>query len=90
MLTIIDRGNPRVEARWTTLLRYAHTSVRLLRARVGARGKRSGRREGEKEGIGVQNVGEKDGENREERRRRGEDSGGFSRRDGRCADITDK
>lgn len=65
MLTTIDGADPRIEARSTTLLRYAHTSVRLLHARVGARGERNGRREGEKERIGVQSAGEKDGEDGE-------------------------
>jgi len=54
MLTTIDRADPRVEARSTTLLRYAHTSVRLLHAQVGARGERSKRREEEKSGCRTQ------------------------------------
>lgn len=90
MLTIIDRADPREEAR--ARLRCCGTRTRAYdfytRKSTRARGERNGRREGEKERIGVQSAGEKDGE--DGGGRGGEDSGGFSRRDGRCADITDK
>lgn len=96
MLTIIDGVRSSRRARTVTLLVDAHTRVYATFTRASRRGMSAVERERKKEmerqsesGCQERRVRERDGEGGG-KAEEGEDSGGFSRRDGRCADITDK
>lgn len=88
ILTIIDGIRSSRRARSVTLLVCICDLYTCESTRDECGKMREKEGEGEKERIGVQEPWVRDGEGGGVAG--GEDSGGFSRRDGRCADITDK